>query len=344
MRWIPLAATLAAVTLIAEYRTILRVQAIPLPYDQVSFQRDEKEIARYHFSPDLMRPFVYPLIGPSGRTLTRMGHPGDPNTHSHHNSVWFSLSNVNGADFWSDRGGGRIRHLLTEMLEDGNEGAYAVTHAEWVGKDGKALLRERRHTGVRLLGGEEWMLVLELQLEPAGEPVVLDKANFGPVGVRMAKSIGVHHGGGTIRNSEGAEGEPAIFRKPARWVDYSGQIAPGVVEGLTLFDHPENPRYPAPFHVREDGWMGAMLALHEPYTIARGQPLRLRYAVYVHGGMPSSGQIESVWKRFASEPLRPAMGPPKSMSDCRHGDHRRFNVPRTFKSQQDCEAFLKGGG
>ena len=92
------------------------------------------------------------------------------------------------------------------------------------------------------------MLALELHLEPSGEAAVLDKANFGPIGVRMAKSIGVHHGGGKIRNSEGHEGEVAIFRKTTRWVDYSGQIAPGVVEGLTLFDQPATPRHPAPFH------------------------------------------------------------------------------------------------
>jgi hypothetical protein len=319
------------------------VEAVPQPYDQISFQRDETEIARYHFAPDLIRPFVYPVVGPSGRTLTRMGHPGDPNTHSHHNSVWISMSDVNGVDFWSDRGGGHIRHKLTDHLEDGKDGAFAVTLAEWLGKDDRPILRERRHTGVKLLSDKEWMLVLEVQLEPASEPVIIGKGSFGPIGVRMAKSIGVHHGGGRIRNSERAEGEPAIFRKPARWVDYSGQVAPGIVEGLTLMDHPENPRHPAAFHVREDGWMGAMLTVDEPYEITSAEPLRLRYAVYVHAGMPDAKQIDSVWKRFASEPLTPALGPPKSVRDCLHGDHRRFSVPRSFKSRQDCEEFLNTG-
>lgn len=320
---------------------LLAVQAVPLPYDQVSFQRDEKELARYHFSPGLIRPFVFPVIGPSGRTLTRMGHPGDPNTHSHHNSIWFSLSNVNGTDFWSDRGGGRIRHILTEHLQDGEDGAFTVTRAEWLGRDGKPILRERRHVGVKLLPRDEWMLVLDFELDAAAGPVVLDKGNFGPIGVRMVKSIGVHHGDGRIRNSNGAEGEPAIFRKPARWVDYSGQVAKGVVEGLTLMDHPTNPRHPAPFHVREDGWMGAMLAVEQPYTIETGKPLRLRYAVYVHAGMPTAAAIDTVWKRFTTESLRPELGPPKSARDCRHGDHRVYTVPRSFTSQQDCEAFLK---
>ena len=41
-----------------------RLQAVPEPDYQVSFERDEREIVRYYFSPNLNRPFVYPLIGP----------------------------------------------------------------------------------------------------------------------------------------------------------------------------------------------------------------------------------------------------------------------------------------
>lgn len=342
LRWLRATVIVLAATGLAEdFKPIPLVEALPLPYDQISFQSGGRELARYHFGPGLIRPFIYPVIGPSGRTLTRMGHPDDPDTHSHHNSVWISLSNVNGVDFWSDRGGGHIRHHRVEHLEDGDAGAFAVTEADWLARDGRRVLRERRQTFVKLLPRDEWMLIIDLHLETAGEPAVIGKGSFGPIGVRMAKWIGVHHGGGRIRNSEGAEGEPAIFRKPARWVDYSGQVATGVVEGLTLMDHPSNPRHPSPFHVREDGWMGAMLTVHEPYTVAPGKPLNLRWAVYVHAGMPPPEEIEKVWKRFATEPLRPAASPPRSERDCLHGDHRRCCVPRTFASTKDCLDFVK---
>jgi hypothetical protein len=89
--------------------------------------------------------------------------------------------------------------------------------------------------------------------------------------------------------------------------------------------------------------MGAMLALEERYTIQMGTPLRLRYAVYVHAGMPDAAAIDAVWKRFSTEPLRPELGPPKLARDCRHGDHRMYTVPRSFTSQQDCESFLQSG-
>src|SRR3989442_12790053 len=95
------------------------MQAIPLAHDEVSFQRDGVEIARYVFGHDLNRPFVFPVIGPSGRSLTRMGHPHDPETHSHHNSVWISHRDVNGLNFWEDRGKARIVHKRIERLDDG---------------------------------------------------------------------------------------------------------------------------------------------------------------------------------------------------------------------------------
>lgn len=341
MRLAILGAVAALTAAAQDGRTIPLVQAVPLPYDQVSFQRGEKELARYHFSPSLLRPFVYPVVGPSGRTLTRMGHPGDPDTHSHHNSVWISLSKVNGVDFWSDRGGGHIRHRRVEHLEDGNDGALAISEADWLDRNEKPVMRERRTVAVKLLPRDEWMLVIALSLDAAAEPAVIDKGNFGPIGVRMNKWIGVHHGGGQIRNSDGAEGETAIFRKPARWVDYSGAVAPGVIEGLTLMDHPSNPRHPAPFHVREDGWMGAMLALDEPYTILPGKPLHLRYGLYVHGGRPTLDAIDEVWKKFATEPLRKPFGPPKTERECLHGDHRLYNVPHTFSNSNECVDFVR---
>ncbi len=53
------------------------MQAVPQPHHEVSFQREGTEIARYFFGAENERPFVFPIIGPSGRSLTRMGHPRD---------------------------------------------------------------------------------------------------------------------------------------------------------------------------------------------------------------------------------------------------------------------------
>jgi len=287
---------------IPEPKAVPRLQVIPLPYGQASFQAEGVEITRYHFGAGLHRPFLYPIIGPAGRSLTRMGHPHDPAGHSHHNSVWISHHNVDGADFWGDTSGAVIRHKRIAKYEDKGETSSIVAENEWVTKAGKVLLTETRTMTVTLLENGEWLLAVDLKLSAKDKAVTLGKTPFGVIGVRMAKTIGVHDGGGRIRNSEGGVNEKPIFWKRARWVDYSGAIANGVIEGVTLFDHPSNPNHPSHFHVRNDGWMGASLTFEGPRTIAPGKPLRLRYGLYVHAEMKPPAEIEDQWKRFTERP------------------------------------------
>jgi hypothetical protein len=299
-------------------KPVPHAQAVPQPYDQVSFQRDGVEIARYHFGKDLRRPFVFPLVGPSGRSLTRMGHPHDPETHSHHNSVWVAHNSVNGVSFWDDRAKGKIVQQRVEAYEDGFDAGgdgntssiTSVSH--WVNEtDAKVLLRERRRTQVRLLDNGEWLLLIDLQLEAASGAVTFGKTPFGLVGVRMAKTIGVHDGGGTIRNSEGGVDEQQVLWKRARWVDYSGPVAPAAaIEGVMLMDHPSNPNHPTFFHVRNDGWMGTSLTYDAERTIDPGKPLTLRYALYVHAGEPAKERLDARWKVFAATKLAPFPGKP----------------------------------
>jgi len=281
-------------------KPVPRLQVIPMPYDQASFQRDGIELTRYHFGPALARPFLFPVIGPSGCCLTRMGHPHDPESHSHHNSVWISHNDVDGISFWSDRGGGKIRHKRIVKFEDAGECSSIVTENQWVANEGKVLLSETRQITVLLLENSEWLLMIDMEFKVMDKPVTLGKTPFGMIGVRMAKTIGVNDGGGRIRNSEGAVNEKEVFWKRARWVDYSGPLTSKKLEGITLFDHPDNPNFPAYFHVRNDGWMGASLTFDGPRTIQSNEPLRLRYGLYIHSDMKATDAIEAKWKRFTT--------------------------------------------
>jgi hypothetical protein len=284
---------------VPEPKPVPRLQVAPQPYGQASFQRDGVEITRYHFGATLERPFLFPVIGPAGRSLTRMGHPHDPETHSHHNSVWLSHADIGGVDFWSDRRLGIVRHKRIVKYEDEGEKSHLVEENEWVDRDGKVLLNETRQVSVLLLEGKEWLLVIDSTFAAKDKPITLGKTPFGFIGVRMAKTIGVNDGGGRIRNSEGGVNEADIFWKKARWVDYSGAIENGKIEGITLFDHPGNPNHPSDFHVRNDGWMGAALNLEGPREITHDKPLHLRYGLYIHSDMKSADAIEAVWKQFS---------------------------------------------
>jgi hypothetical protein len=295
---------LLAVTASAQFapKPVPRMQALPLPHHEISFQRHGEELTRFHFDPADKRPFLHPLNGPSGRSLTRMGHPHDPVTHSHHNSLWLSHQNVNGLNLWEDGGRGQIRCVRVEQLDDGDETASATVLNSW-GETNKVLLWERRRMTVQTLANSEWLLLLDVRFDANKEPVTLGKTPFGLTAVRMAKSIGVNDGGGIIRNSEGGVNETNIFWKRARWVDYSGAMARDTVGGITFLDHPANPNHPTYFHVRNDGWMGASLTFDAPRVIETNKPLQLRYGFYVHSGLQTTNTLEKRWTEFGQTTL-----------------------------------------
>lgn len=288
------------------FKPVPRMQVIPLPRSEASVQDDGRELTRLIYDSSLRRPFLYPIIGPSGRSLTRMGHPHDPNTHSHHNSVWISHNMVDGVDFWGDGGKGRIIQRRVVQFDDRDDEALIQTENDWVGEQDRTLLKELRSIRVRPLQDKQYLIVIDLELAlPKGE-VTLGKTPFGFIGVRMAKTIGVHDGGGQIRNSAGGLNEKEVFWKPARWVDYSGRIAKESVEGITLMDHPSNPNHPATFHVRDDGWMGASATFDADRTLRAGEPLKLRYGLWIHAGLPSAEQIDEQFAAFAQIGAPPA--------------------------------------
>ncbi len=300
----PLLAALSAPAL-AQPKPAPAVQATPLPYHQVSFELNGHELTRAHFGPGLKRPFLYPVIGPSGRSLTRMGHPHDPVSHSHHNSVWLAHAKVNDVDFWGDNGKGRIVHQRLEKLTDGDGGASATMASLWIDlAKNKPLLAERRRITVLPRDGGAALILIDVQFE-AKTDVVFGKTPFGFLGGRMAKTIGVRDGGGTIRNSAGGVNEKGVLWKPARWVDYSGPVTGDVkrLEGIALLDHPHNLNHPSVFHVRDDGWMGASVSFAGPVQLAHGKTLRVRYGLYVHKGLTSAAALDACWRTFAQSDL-----------------------------------------
>jgi len=311
-----------------------RCEVVPLPGHQVSLQIDGIEQLRWHFSGKYPRPFFYPFKGPSGTSLTRMGHPGAQN-HDHHRSVWFAHHDVGGVDFWSDRSNARIRQKLWYRYRDDDLEAVMASLLGWYDGDGRELMEQDVVAALVPLSDGEQALEIQITFRPAGkaERIELGRTNFGFLAVRVAKTLSVHFGGGRLTNSEGQQGEPNVFGKTARWMDYSGPVAVGrgpdrraAVEGITYFDHPDNPRYPTPWHVRADGWMGASFCMHQGYSLTAKTPLILRYLLHSHRGPYDPAKATSVHKDFVDRPgfrIRKATEP-----------HQQFEVERISPNEE----------
>lgn len=277
------------------------VHIVPQPDDQVSFQVEGVEKLRWVACPRFARPFFFPVIGPSGKSLTRMGHPAAPD-HDHHKSLWWGHQNVNGVNFWEERGGSQqVRQEAWVHYQDGADEAGMVVRLGWFDPHRTKLVQQELIAVYRPLVGNEGWLELQTTFVPTLEKLPLARTNFGFLGLRVAASLSAHYGNGRLRSSAGT-GEKALFAQPARWMDYSGPIVGDTWEGITWFDHPGNPRHPTAWHVRDDGWMSPAFCLREGYDLLRATPLRLRYGLHIHARDVDPGTAEARFKEFAATP------------------------------------------
>lgn len=304
-----------------------KVEVTPQPHHEVVLTIHGVEMTRWHHGQDMPRPFFHPFNGPSGVSLTRMGHPGAPD-HDHHCSIWFAHVDVEGTNFWDNSSGAVIRQKQWLAYQDGDEEGIMAVRLGWYDPEGNELMEQDLVVALRPLdGGEQEIEMQSTFRPPAGKAQVqLGKTNFGLLAVRVAKSLSEHFGGGRLTSSEGAVGEPAIFGQPARWMDYSGPVAVGtgesrktVMEGITFYDHATNPRHPTRWHVRADGWMGASFCLEDGWEIKAEQPLNLRYLLHAHAGGYEEAKART---RFAAFKSRPALLVKKAQK------HRHFEVVR----------------
>jgi hypothetical protein len=290
---------------------ITRCEVLPLPDDRLSFRIEGREVTAWHFSDRLKRPFLYPVNGPaSGASLTRMGHPGAPN-HDHHDSVWFAHNRVLGIDFWGNTSPASIRQLQWLAMDDADEFARAAVRLGWFdGHDARPLVEQDVIIEVRPLEGGDYTIELTSRLTPRAEELEFQKTNFGFFAVRVARSLSAVFGEGRLMSSTGTVGEKNLFDQPAEWMDYSGPMPrrlgdgwrEAINEGITLLDHPSNPRFPSTWHVRDDGWMGPSVCHADGLIVKKADPLQLRYLLLAHAAEWSAERVKTIQQEWRGRP------------------------------------------
>jgi hypothetical protein len=275
------------------------------------------------FTEDLTKagqsPALWPIIGPGGRSMTR-SYPvgptveGETDDHPHHQSLWVTHDQVNGADFWKenvnqgkDENGARIIHR--DFVEVESEGATArvVTRNDWMNGD-KRICEDQRTIVFGTGAGSQRWIDYTIVLKPSDGEVTFGDTKEGTFAVRVADTMRVDAKlGGRIVNSEGHADE-AAWGMPARWVDYSGPVD-GETVGVTIMSHPDSFR-PAPrWHVRTYGLFTANpfgqrdfpspeAASQGPVTVQPGDSLTLRYRVVLHEGDADAANIEQAYAEF----------------------------------------------
>jgi hypothetical protein len=258
--------------------------------DHIDFLVGKDLVGRYHIGPEVAKPYLWPLNGPTGIPITRAwpmekAKAGESTDHPHQKSVWFChgdvipeglelkdrVRGVKGVDFWAEgRGRGKIVCTKVGQPKFAKDHGQITTTNEWRMADGTKILNETRTIHLYDLGDAR-LLVFDIDLYASVVPITLGDTKEGSMGIRIndtiveEKTITVKEGGrtrrqkvkgaGTLENADGKKGEKNCWGRLSAWCDYSGPLG-GKAVGLAILDDPSNP-YPACWHSRGYGLMAA---------------------------------------------------------------------------------------
>ncbi len=279
--------------------------------DKVTVKIDGQLFVEYLAAPKFqppLGPIVWPIIGPTGKPMTRFypmaDREGERKDHPHHRSLWFNHGDVNGYDFWAKE---RIRHRQFVKVEGGHR-AVIETLNDWLAPDGSKVCEDRRL--LTLHGDRNTRLIdFDITITASEGPVTFGDTKEGCLGIRVAETMKVDAKlGGHIVNSHGQQDGEA-WAKRADWVDYYGPVD-GQTVGIAVMNHPASFRFPTYWHVRTYGLFAAnpfgWKDFRAPegdgtYTLAKGKSMALYYRIVLHKGDHQEGRIANLYADYAQE-------------------------------------------
>ena len=266
--------------------------AVQQASDELVITHGGEPLATFVFRADpILRPYFASLHALNGVQVTRH-HPPVPGQDATdhdtmHPGVWLAFGDINGQDFWRNKG--RIEHVrFTEPPRvEGPRLAFA-TESRLRAADGKSLgSLTNRFTLLQLTNA--WLLVWDATFRSEdGDLTFGDQEEMG-FGARVATAI-TEKNGGIISSSSGLKTARNTWGQPADWCDYAG-TADGQRAGITLMADPANFR-PSWWHNRDYGLMVANPFGREAMkqgakslvTVKRGETFRLRFGAAIHQG------------------------------------------------------------
>lgn len=310
------------------------------PYD-VSKTATGGAIVRLHGEPiaeyfvdRANKPFLWRIIGPTGKSMTRAfplaDGPGETTDHVHQRGLTFAHQGVAGFDTWAEAATygygdnektaanmsklGAIRHCGYRTLAGGTT---AVIHArnDIVDAANKPLVAEERRMTFST-APDARIVDVDIDLVAAYGPVDMADMKDAGVYIRVPDSMAVdRRQGGTIINSDGQR-DAAAWSRHAEWVDYHGPVE-GEHLGIAILNHPSSFRHPTAWHVRTYGLFCAnpfgMQQMNPEaesgaVKLSAGERISLRHRFIFHVGDEKHGGVARAYEAYAATtpaPLAP---------------------------------------
>ncbi|MFV1994719.1 MAG: PmoA family protein [Verrucomicrobiales bacterium] len=150
-------------------------------------------------------------------------------------------------------------------------------------------------------GGKAWGGYAGLQFRVSGRDNLAAWTILNSEGIRIANKI-------DAQREEQKKSLERAHGKPARWLDLTLDLADGKTGGVTILDHPDNLRHPAPWHVSSMPHELICTPLYRgPYSLEEGKTLTFQFRIVVHPGGVGPDRVEKQWEEF-SQSAAPAAG------------------------------------
>ena len=293
--------------------------------DKVDIFINDALFTTYQYSKSFEKPFLYPVNAPNGSVITR-GFPLEPRKgervdHPHQVGLWFNHGSINGTDFWNNSSAipaerkDEYGHIVVGEIvkaESGEKGVLAVI-ADWDDHDGNIILVEKTkyiftatensrtidhlttltavNGPVTILDNKEGMFAIRVDRAfemPSNQPLIFTDDKGNPTTVEAIDNTGVT---GMYTSSQGLKGD-AVWGTRNDWVLLSGKKDNTLIT-FGIFDHPDNPGYPAYAHARGYGlfsFNNLGQKSYDPkqesknYKLEKGQSMTLYHRVYIQSG------------------------------------------------------------
>ncbi|MGO9875570.1 MAG: PmoA family protein [Acidimicrobiia bacterium] len=255
------------------------------------------------------KPYLSMLVGPSGRNMLE----APAADHAHHLGIWWGHGDVNGIDFYlelprPDLPAGRIEHVeFANIVNDPPQFGF-TERLRWQAPDGNTVIEETRILHADFIRDDSYTVDLDSTYTATCPIVFGDTKESVLPGIRLAERLTVN-GGGTMTNSHRQVNEAETMGQPAAWIDCTterkGLWWGETIEGIACFDHPDNPHHEPTWFARDYGVFSPFEGHHflDGGTLARGETLRARHRILIHGGTTETADIAGHYREYREASL-----------------------------------------
>lgn len=242
--------------------------------------------------------YIHPVYDLSGVPLT----DDFPEDHYHHRGLsWMwpkvgILGELN--DLWHVRG---VYQRFDQWLYRGSGPVCATLGVKnnWIHKDQKVVeewvwirVYRKLYSGRAIDVSLTWRAKVPITLRGA------DERGYGGLCFRLAP-----RNDAVITTSAGKLEEDSDLQ-PMPWADYSGVFeAAEDTSGVAIFQHVENPDFPAGWCLRYYGFLGVSWPGMDVVLLEPNEPLTLRFRIWIHRGEMSEGQVAEAYSVFSTPPV-----------------------------------------